>query len=40
MSYQREFERRLNVGVVGIGSHAYRNVLPAIRAVIEKFGDE
>jgi predicted dehydrogenase len=29
MSYQREFERRLRVGVVGIGSHAYRNILPA-----------
>jgi predicted dehydrogenase len=28
MSYQREFENRLRVGVVGIGSHAYRNVLP------------
>jgi predicted dehydrogenase len=29
MSYQREFERRLRVGVVGIGSHSYRNILPA-----------
>lgn len=30
MSYQREFERRLKVGVVGVGSHAYRNLLPAM----------
>ncbi len=30
MSYQRDFERRLRVGVVGVGSHAYRNILPAL----------
>mgnify|MGYP001310396357 CR=1 FL=1 len=30
MSYQREFEKRLDVGVVGLGSHAYRNILPAM----------
>ncbi len=30
MSYQREFEKRLRVAVVGIGSHAYRNLLPAM----------
>jgi len=30
VSYQREFEKRLNIGVVGIGSHAYRNILPAM----------
>jgi len=30
MSYQREFERRLRVGVVGLGSHCYRNILPAM----------
>lgn len=30
MVYQREFERRLNVAVVGVGSHAYRNVLPTL----------
>ena len=30
MSYQREFDKRLNVGVVGLGSHAYRNILPAM----------
>ena len=30
MSYQREFERKLNVGIVGVGSHAYRNILPTM----------
>ena len=30
MSYQREFEKRLNIGVVGLGSHSYRNLLPAM----------
>ena len=30
MSYQREFEQRLNIGVVGVGSHAYRNILPTL----------
>jgi predicted dehydrogenase len=30
MSYQRQFARTLRVGVVGVGSHAYRNVLPAL----------
>ena len=30
MSYQREYERRLRVGFVGVGSHAYRNLLPAL----------
>ncbi len=30
MSYQRDFPNRLRVGVVGVGSHAYRNVLPAM----------
>jgi predicted dehydrogenase len=30
MSYQREYERTLRVGVVGVGSHAYRNILPAL----------
>ena len=28
MSYQREFEKKLNVAIVGVGSHAYRNILP------------
>lgn len=30
MSYQREFEKRLNIAVVGVGSHGYRNVLPTL----------
>jgi predicted dehydrogenase len=30
MSYQRDFTKRLRVGVVGVGSHSYRNVLPAM----------
>jgi predicted dehydrogenase len=30
MSYQREFTRRLRVGVIGVGSHCYRNILPAL----------
>lgn len=30
MTYQREFEKRLKVGIVGVGSHAYRNLLPAM----------
>lgn len=28
MSYQREFDKKINVGIIGIGSHGYRNVLP------------
>ena len=28
MSYQRDFEKRLDVALVGAGSHAYRNLLP------------
>ncbi|MCX7309593.1 MAG: hypothetical protein NTZ72_17285, partial [Afipia sp.] len=30
MSYQRDFETKLRVGVVGVGSHAYRNLLPTM----------
>ena len=30
MSYQRDFEKRLNIAVVGVGSHGYRNVLPTL----------
>jgi len=30
MSYQREFKKRLNIGIVGAGSHCYRNILPAM----------
>ncbi len=28
MSYQREFDKKINVGIIGIGSHGYRNILP------------
>jgi len=30
MSYQREFEKRINVALIGSGSHSYRNLLPAL----------
>ena len=30
MSYQRDFERRLKVGIVGVGGHCYRNLLPTM----------
>ena len=30
MNEQREFEKKLNVGFVGVGSHAYRNILPTM----------
>ena len=30
MSYQRDFETRLRIGVVGLGSHCYRNILPVL----------
>lgn len=30
MSYQREYERRIRVGIVGAGSHCYRNILPVM----------
>ncbi|MCC7355774.1 MAG: Gfo/Idh/MocA family oxidoreductase [Anaerolineae bacterium] len=30
MSYQREFTQKLNVAVVGVGMHTYRNILPAV----------
>ncbi|MBQ6322865.1 MAG: Gfo/Idh/MocA family oxidoreductase [Lachnospiraceae bacterium] len=30
MSYQREFDQRIRVALVGIGSHAYRNILPVL----------
>lgn len=30
MNEQREFKKKLNVGVVGVGSHAYRNILPTM----------
>jgi predicted dehydrogenase len=28
--YQREYEKRLRIGVVGVGSHSYRNIFPAL----------
>jgi len=28
--YQRDFERRIRVGMVGIGDHPYRDLLPAM----------
>jgi predicted dehydrogenase len=30
MSYQREVEKRLKIAIVGVGSHAYRNILPVL----------
>jgi predicted dehydrogenase len=30
MSYQRDFKKRLRVALVGVGSHAYRSILPAL----------
>ncbi len=30
MSYQRDYKKRLRVGMVGIGSHTYRNLLPTM----------
>lgn len=30
MPYQRDFEKRLRTAVVGVGSHAYRNILPTL----------
>ncbi len=30
MAYQREFENKLRVGMVGVGSHAYRNIMPTM----------
>lgn len=30
MTYQREYARTLRIGVVGVGSHAYRNILPTL----------
>jgi predicted dehydrogenase len=30
LSYQRNYDRRLSIGIVGLGSHTYRNLLPAL----------
>lgn len=29
--YQREFAKKLKIGIVGVGSHCYRNILPAMQ---------
>lgn len=42
MSYQREFKRKISIGVLGLGSHCYRNILPALTFLpvsIEAFCD-
>jgi len=30
MSYQRDFQNRIRIGLIGVGSHAYRNLLPVL----------
>lgn len=30
MGYQRDYDRRIRIAVVGLGSHSYRNILPAL----------
>jgi len=30
MQYQREADKRVRLGIVGVGSHAYRNILPTL----------
>lgn len=30
MTYQRDFDQKIRVGIVGAGGHAYRNILPAL----------
>jgi len=30
LSYQREYKKRINVGIIGAGSHCYRNILPVM----------
>jgi predicted dehydrogenase len=30
MSYQRDYPQRVRVGIVGVGGHCYRNILPAL----------
>lgn len=30
MSYQRDYDRRIKIGIVGVGSHCYRNILPTM----------
>ena len=43
MSYQRDFDRTVRLGVVGLGSHCYRNLLPTLAFLpvnIEAFCDQ
>lgn len=30
MNYQRDFSERVRIGLVGVGSHSYRNILPTL----------
>ena len=30
MPYQRDYQQRIHIGIVGVGSHAYRNILPTL----------
>jgi predicted dehydrogenase len=30
MQYQREFDTRIRIAVIGVGSHSYRNILPVL----------
>jgi predicted dehydrogenase len=30
MTYQREFDRKLNIAIVGLGNHCYRNIIPVM----------
>jgi predicted dehydrogenase len=30
VSYQRDYDKRLDVAVIGVGGHSYRNILPAL----------
>lgn len=30
MTYQRDFDRRIRIGVIGVGLHSYRTILPAL----------
>ena len=30
MQYQREYDKRIRIAVIGVGSHSYRNILPVL----------
>lgn len=30
MSYQKDYDNRIRIGLVGVGSHSYRNILPTL----------